>query len=48
MKGIETTVQDTSTFTFSIGKTYQTFITCDIIEMDACHIILGWPWQFDN
>lgn len=41
MKGIETTVQDTSTFTFSIGKTYQTSITCDIIEIDACHIILG-------
>ncbi|KAL5537554.1 hypothetical protein UlMin_042915 [Ulmus minor] len=38
----------TSTFTFSIGKTYQTQITCDIIDMDACHIILGRPWQFDN
>ena len=48
MKGIETTVRDTSTFTFSIGKIYQTSITCDIIAMNACHIILGQPWQFDN
>nr|XP_034929565.1 uncharacterized protein LOC118060451 [Populus alba] len=22
-------------------------ITCDVVEMDACHIILGRPWQFD-
>ena len=48
MKGVETTVWETSTFTFSISKTYQTSITCDIIEMDAYHVILGRPWQFDN
>ena len=48
MKGIEITVKETSTFTFSIGKTYQTQITCDIIDMDACHVILGRLWQFDN
>ena len=47
-KGVETLVQETSTFMFSIGRSYQTEITCDIIEMDACHIILGRPWQFDN
>ena len=47
-KGIETLVQETSTFMFSIGKTYQTQICCDIIEMDACHIILVRLWQFDN
>ena len=40
-KGIETFVQETSTFMFSIGKTYQTQITFDIIETNACHIILG-------
>ena len=22
-------------------------ITCDVVEMDACHMILGKPWQYD-
>jgi hypothetical protein len=22
-------------------------ITCDVVEMDACHMILGRPWQYD-
>ena len=48
MKGIETTVRETNTFTFSIGKTYQTQITCNIIDMDSFRVILGRPWKFDN
>ena len=28
----------------SIGKTYKDEIWCDIVPMDACHVLLGWPW----
>jgi len=30
-----------------IGKTYQDEVWCDIIPMNACHILLGRPWLFD-
>jgi hypothetical protein len=20
---------------------------CDVVEMDACHVLLGRPWQYD-
>ncbi|KAL5548403.1 hypothetical protein UlMin_003634 [Ulmus minor] len=48
MKGVEISVKATSTFTFSIGKSYQSQVTCDVIDMDASHMILGRPWQFDS
>ena len=31
---------------FSIGK-YQDEVYCDIVNMDACHLLFGRPWQFD-
>jgi phage FluMu protein Com len=31
----------------SLGKTYRFDILCDVVEMDACHVLLGRPWQFD-
>ncbi|XP_059291519.1 uncharacterized protein LOC132045003 [Lycium ferocissimum] len=31
---------------FSIGK-YQDEIFCDVVPMQACHLLLGRPWQFD-
>lgn len=33
---------------FSIGPTYQDSIYCDVVPMDACHLLLGRPWQYDN
>ena len=33
---------------FSIGKHYSDEILCDVIPMDACHLLLGRPWQFDR
>lgn len=33
--------------TFSIGS-YKDEVTCDILPMDACHLLLGRPWQFDR
>jgi hypothetical protein len=46
-RGTETLVTERSRFTFSIGKHYSDSILCDVVEMDACHLILGRPWQFD-
>ena len=33
---------------FSIGKTYKDEVWCDVILMDACHLLLGRPWQYDR
>nr|KYP67794.1 hypothetical protein KK1_024147 [Cajanus cajan] len=32
---------------FSIGK-YENQFLCDIVPMEACHILLGRPWQFEK
>ncbi|GJV94407.1 RNA-directed DNA polymerase [Tanacetum coccineum] len=31
----------------SIGRSYEDKIWCDVIPMDACHVLLGRPWLFD-
>jgi len=32
----------------SIGKSYQDELWCDVIPMDACHVLLGRPWMYDR
>nr|KYP59882.1 hypothetical protein KK1_015323 [Cajanus cajan] len=32
---------------FSIGN-YEDHVVCDIVPMEACHILLGRPWQFEK
>ena len=32
---------------FSIGK-YEDFVLCDVVPMEACHLLLGRPWQYDR
>jgi hypothetical protein len=32
---------------FSIGS-YRDVVECDVVPMQACHILLGRPWQFDK
>lgn len=32
---------------FLIGR-YKDKVTCDIMPMDVCHILLGKPWQYDR
>jgi hypothetical protein len=32
---------------FSIGS-YRDVVECDVVRMQACHIVLGRPWQFDK
>ncbi|XP_021737243.1 uncharacterized protein LOC110703765 [Chenopodium quinoa] len=31
---------------FSIGKLYKDEVLCDVLPMDACHVLLGRTWQF--
>ena len=33
---------------FSIGTNYKDLVCCDVIPMDACHILLGRPRQYDR
>lgn len=42
-KGVESKVTHICHFSFSIGRTYLDEIVCDVVEMDACHMILGRP-----
>jgi hypothetical protein len=46
-QGAEAKVTEICRIQFSIGKNYLDEITCDVVEMEACHMILGRPWQFD-
>jgi len=46
-RGTEVKVTEVCHIKFSIGKNYADEVTCDVVEMDACHIILGRPWQYD-
>ncbi|XP_020409695.1 uncharacterized protein LOC109946426 [Prunus persica] len=46
-KGSSVRVAETCRVPLSIGKHYRDDVLCDVIDMDACHILLGRPWQFD-
>jgi len=41
----ELTIDKRVKVTFSEGN-YKDEILCDVIPMEACHILLGRPWQF--
>ena len=32
----------------AIGRTYNNDVLCDVLDMDACDILLGRPWEFDT
>ncbi|XP_020270704.1 uncharacterized protein LOC109845858 [Asparagus officinalis] len=46
-KGNDVQVDEVCQVSFSIGRTYVDEALCDVVEMDACHMLLGIPWQFD-
>lgn len=46
-RGPSVQVTETCKVPLSIGKRYKDEVICDVIDMDACHILLGHPWQFD-
>ncbi|PKI53869.1 hypothetical protein CRG98_025764 [Punica granatum] len=46
-KGGEVSVLKRALVTFSIGSRYRDSVWCEVVMMDACHL-LGRPWQFDR
>jgi len=46
-KGHQLLVHEQSEVEFQIGR-YKDKVLCDVMPMDACHILLGRPWQFDR
>jgi len=45
-KGLQ--VNSRCLISLSIGKNYQDELWCDVILIDACHILLGRPWMYDR
>nr|GEY65148.1 putative nucleotidyltransferase, ribonuclease H [Tanacetum cinerariifolium] len=43
-----TNVTHRTLLSLSIGKSYEDQIWCDVIPVDACHVLLGRPWLFDR
>ena len=33
---------------FSIQKKYEDMVSCDVVPMDVCHLLLGRSWQYDR
>nr|XP_043611670.1 uncharacterized protein LOC122583316 [Erigeron canadensis] len=33
---------------FSIGVVYQDEVTCEVVPMEACHLLFGRPWLYDK
>ncbi|KAK7376004.1 hypothetical protein VNO78_35080 [Psophocarpus tetragonolobus] len=46
-EGEEVQVKQQAIVSFSIGK-YQDKVICDVVPMEASHILLGRPWQYDT
>ncbi|GJS16820.1 putative nucleotidyltransferase, ribonuclease H [Tanacetum coccineum] len=47
-KGGEVTVSKHVFVVFSMGTTYKDIVWCDVVPMDACHLLLGRPWEYDR
>jgi hypothetical protein len=47
-KGTEVLVSKRCLVSFSIGVRYKDQMWCDVVAMDACHLLLGRPWQYDR
>ena len=47
-KGGELIVSKRAIIPFSIGSKYKDSVWCNVVAMDACHLLLGRPWKFDK
>ncbi|XP_074292786.1 uncharacterized protein LOC141619668 [Silene latifolia] len=47
-KGAKVKVDKQCLVPFSIGNVYKDKVMCDVVPMDACHLLLGRPWEFDR
>jgi len=46
--GSDIKVSKQALISFSIGRKYRDNVLCDVVAMNACHILLDRPWQFDR
>ncbi|GJT00803.1 putative nucleotidyltransferase, ribonuclease H [Tanacetum coccineum] len=46
-KGLTLKVTKICKVTLAIGKHYNELVTCDVVDMEACHVLLERPWQHD-
>lgn len=44
-KGSAIKVTEICKVPLAIGKHYNELVTCDVVNMEACHVLLGRPWQ---
>ncbi|GJR03706.1 putative CCCH-type zinc finger family protein [Tanacetum coccineum] len=47
-KGSEVTISERVLVAFSVETTYKDSVWCDVVLMDACHLLLGRPWEYDR
>ncbi|GKE80260.1 hypothetical protein Tco_1550260, partial [Tanacetum coccineum] len=46
-KGLAHKVTKICKVPLAIGKHYNELVTCDVVDMEACHVLLERPWQHD-
>ena len=46
-KGVKIKITKQCWLPFSLGKHYRSNVLCDVVDMDASHVLLGRPWQYD-
>nr|GEY14169.1 putative nucleotidyltransferase, ribonuclease H [Tanacetum cinerariifolium] len=46
-KGSALKVTEICKVPLAIGKHYNELVTCDVVDIEACHVLLGRPWQHD-
>lgn len=46
-KGVNMRITKQCNLPLSLGKYYRSNVLCDVVDMDANHVLLGRPWQFD-
>ncbi|GJT43376.1 transposon ty3-I gag-pol polyprotein [Tanacetum coccineum] len=46
-KGLALKVTEICKVPLALGKHYNELVTCDVVDMETCHVLLGRPWQHD-
>ncbi|GJU71969.1 transposon ty3-I gag-pol polyprotein [Tanacetum coccineum] len=46
-KGLALKVIETCKVLLAIGKHYNELVTCDVVDIEACHVLFRRPWQHD-
>ncbi|GKC05032.1 hypothetical protein Tco_0996642 [Tanacetum coccineum] len=47
IKGLTLKVTEICKVPLATGKHYNELVTCDVVDMEACHVLLGMSWQHD-